>query len=296
MRSLRRLAFVTAAFAYALIVLGAVVRVTGSGLGCGDQWPLCRGRLIPQLNDIPTVIEWSHRLVAAAVSVLVVALAALAFARRREPGVASPGGPLRPALLAVGLLIVQVLLGALTVWLALPPPVITVHLATALALLAVVLVVAYRAGTAQGQPAAPAASRATGAALALAAIVLVLGGLTASTGAGFACLGFPLCSGQLWPRGGLADIQLIHRLAALFLVLHLIGMGFTFRRRGEPAAVRRLAWTAAGAGVLQVAVAAVMVTHMLPTAWRALHAAVGVALWAVLVWLGGRTVPREAAA
>ena len=134
MKPLRRLAFVTAAFAYALIVLGAVVRVTGSGLGCGDQWPLCQGRLIPPLNDVPTVIEWSHRLVAAAVSVLVVALAAAALAKRREPGVVSPGGPLRPALLALGLLVVQVLLGAVTVWLALPPPVITVHLATALAL------------------------------------------------------------------------------------------------------------------------------------------------------------------
>ena len=294
MRSLRRLAFVTAAFAYALIVLGAVVRVTGSGLGCGDQWPLCQGRLIPPLTDLPTVIEWSHRLVAAGVSVLVVALAALAFAKRREPGVASPGGPLRPALLAVGLLILQVLLGAVTVWLALPPPVITVHLATALALLAVVLVVAYRAGEAEGQPATPAASRATGAALVLLGLVLLLGGLTASTGAGFACLGFPLCSGQLWPRGGLPQIQWIHRLAGFALVLHLIGMGLTFRRRGEPAAVQRLAWTAAGVGVLQVVVAAVMVTHMLPTAWRALHAAVGAALWVVLVWLGARTAPEGA--
>ena len=153
MRALRKLAFVTAAFAYALIVLGAIVRITGSGLGCGDQWPLCQGRLIPPLNDLPTVIEWSHRLVAAAVSMLVVALGALALAKRREPGVAAPGGPLRAALLAGGRLIVQVLLGAVTVWLALPPPAITVHLATALALLAVVVLVAYRAGSADGQPA-----------------------------------------------------------------------------------------------------------------------------------------------
>jgi heme A synthase len=294
MRSLKRLALLTAAFAYALIVLGAVVRVTGSGLGCGDQWPLCQGRLIPPLHDIATVIEWSHRLVAAGVSVLVIALGALALARRREPGVASPGGPLAPALAAVGLLILQVLLGAVTVWLALPPPIITVHLATALALLAVVLVVAYRAGPVPKQPATPAASRATGAALVLLGVVLLLGGLTASTGAGFACLGFPLCGGQLWPRGGLAEIQFIHRLGALLLVLHLIGMGFTFRKRGEPAAVQRLVWAAAGLGVLQVLVAAVMVTHMLPTPWRALHAAVGAALWVVLVWLAARTAPGNA--
>jgi heme A synthase len=296
MKSLRRLAFVTAAFVYALIVLGAVVRVTGSGLGCGDQWPLCQDRLIPPLNDLPTLIEWSHRLVAAGVSALVVALAALALLKRQSPGVADRGGPLRPALLAAGLLVVQVLLGAVTVWLALPPPVITVHLATALALLAVVLVVAYRAGGQAGPPATGASGRATGAALGLTAIVLLLGGLTASTGAGFACLGFPLCSGQAWPRGGLAEIQWIHRLGAFALVLHLLGMGVTFHRRGEPAPAQQLAWTAAGIGVLQVVVAAVMVTHLLPTAWRALHAAVGAALWAVLVWLGARTAPGIASA
>ncbi len=295
MRALRTLAYVTAAFAFALIVLGAVVRVTGSGLGCGDEWPLCHGRLIPPLGDVPTLIEWSHRLAAAGVSALVVALVAVALAKRREPAVAAPGGPLRPSLLAGGLLVVQVLLGAVTVWLVLPPAVVTVHLATALALLAVVLVVAYRAGGAEGPPATPAASRATGGALVLAAIVLLLGGLTASTGAGFACLGFPLCSQQLWPRGGLAEIQWIHRLGALVLVLHLIGMGVTFRKRGEPVAVQRLAWTGAVVGLLQIVVAAVMVTHMLPTPWRALHAAVGTALWVVLVWLGVRTAPAAEA-
>jgi heme A synthase len=57
------LAWAAAACTYALIVLGAVVRITGSGLGCGDDWPVCHGRLIPSLADIATLIEWSHRLV-----------------------------------------------------------------------------------------------------------------------------------------------------------------------------------------------------------------------------------------
>src|SRR5260221_14035201 len=59
------LAWTAAAATYLLIVLGAVVRITGSGLGCGDHWPLCNGHLFPPLDDIGTVIEWSHRLGAA---------------------------------------------------------------------------------------------------------------------------------------------------------------------------------------------------------------------------------------
>ncbi|MEN8145700.1 MAG: COX15/CtaA family protein, partial [Gemmatimonadota bacterium] len=72
-----RLAGYTAVSTLALIVLGGIVRITGSGLGCGDDWPLCNGRLIPPM-DLPTMIEYGHRLVAAALAVLVFALAAKA--------------------------------------------------------------------------------------------------------------------------------------------------------------------------------------------------------------------------
>src|SRR5204862_6431366 len=74
-RSFTRLAWSAAACTYLLIVLGAVVRITGSGMGCGDHWPLCHGRLFPPLDDIGTLIEWNHRLCAALVSIRVVALA-----------------------------------------------------------------------------------------------------------------------------------------------------------------------------------------------------------------------------
>src|SRR5206468_10470269 len=105
-RSFTRLAWLTAVCTYLLIVLGAIVRITGSGLGCGDHWPLCNGHLLPPLDDIGTVIEWSHRLVAALLSVLVLALAVMDWRR---------------SLLAVGLLVLQIGLGAVTVKLGLPP-------------------------------------------------------------------------------------------------------------------------------------------------------------------------------
>src|SRR2546423_7991600 len=64
-RRFTRLAWLAATCTYLLIILGAIVRITGSGLGCGEHWPLCNGRLLPPL-DLPTLIEYGHRLVAAA--------------------------------------------------------------------------------------------------------------------------------------------------------------------------------------------------------------------------------------
>ena len=59
MKTLRTLAWITAAFAYAIIVLGFVVRITGSGMGCGDDWPLCNGRVLPAFDSAKTVIEFA---------------------------------------------------------------------------------------------------------------------------------------------------------------------------------------------------------------------------------------------
>src|SRR5215211_4003384 len=114
-RLLRRLAWTGSALALGLIVLGGVVRITGSGMGCGDHWPRCHGEWFPPL-DLPTLIESSHRWVAALVSILVFGVAAVALRRHRvEPALRNP------ALLAAFLLVVQVLLGAVTVKLVLPP-------------------------------------------------------------------------------------------------------------------------------------------------------------------------------
>ena len=136
-------------------MLGGVVRITGSGMGCGDHWPRCDGQWFPPL-DLPTLIEIGHRWAAALVSLLVLAVAAVAWRRHRaEPALRNP------ATLALVLLVVQVLLGAVTVKLALPPWVVITHLANAMVLLAVLMVVALRAGRARGRAGARAARRGT---------------------------------------------------------------------------------------------------------------------------------------
>src|SRR3954452_399897 len=71
MPRLFRLAAVTAIASYAMIVLGGITRVSGSGLGCEDDWPLCQGRPYPPLNSL-AIIEYLHRTVAATIAFLII--------------------------------------------------------------------------------------------------------------------------------------------------------------------------------------------------------------------------------
>ena len=203
-RRFTTLAWAAAVCTYLLIVLGAVVRITGSGLGCGEHWPLCNGHVFPPLNDIGTVIEWSHRLVAALVTMLVTALAAYGWLLRR--------GAWSREQVAFGLLVVQILLGAITVKLALPAWTVILHLGTAMLLLATLLTIS--AGS------SPRLRPGSAALLVLAFVTVLFGALTANLGAAAACGGFPLCNGQVWTTAGpLAVIQWAHRLFAYSLTI-----------------------------------------------------------------------------
>ena len=267
-RSFTRLAWSAAACTYLLIILGAIVRITGSGMGCGDHWPLCNGKLLPPL-DLPTLIEYGHRLAAALVSVLVSALATYAWWLRRGAGSGERYVPSRTAYLALGLLIVQVLLGAVTVKLDLPPWTVILHLGTAMLLLATLIVAAR--GRRVASP-----SRAGLWVLTLGFVTVLLGALTANLGAASACLGFPLCNGQLVPDGNyLQHIQWTHRLLAYTLFGYAVWWAWRTR---APAA-----WGVVALVTLQVAVAAAMVLLGLPRSLQAIHVALGAGVWAWIV-------------
>jgi heme A synthase len=287
------LALVAAAYTYALVVFGGIVRITGSGMGCGDDWPRCNGEWIPPFT-FETVIEYTHRLLAAGIGMVVLGVLGYAFVKRAAPGMAGKGGLLRPFGLAAALFVFQALLGAVTVRLELPTHVTVAHFITAMLFIATLVVGAVRGGVLGevrshnvGQGARKASTWAfTTAAVGL--IVVGFGAVTANTaGAPAACMGFPLCSGSLLPPAGAvpAEIHWAHRVAAFTLLFVALTAALAAARAGMSAPVRRAAWITVGLIVLQLVVAAILVLMTLPPFLQALHLAVGAAVWfALVVW------------
>ena len=291
MMTLRRMGVVALVLAFGQIVFGAIVRITGSGMGCGDHWPKCVGYWIPPLDRMDLVIEVTHRWIALALSLSVVALLVMAWRRRSLVGVGGRGGVLRPVALAAGLVVVAALVGAVVVKVELHALVVIAHLAIAMALLATLVVAVTRAGgMGAGRAVAGSGSskmaRGAMAAAGLTFAVLVLGAFTANVeGAAQACQGFPLCNGSLLPTASGQHIQITHRLLAFLLFFHVIGLTVASSKRGEPAVVVRMTRIVLAIIVVQIIVAAALVELFLPASLQSLHQAVGALVWVAVVTL-----------
>src|SRR2546423_3328863 len=281
MKAFKALSVTTALVTYALVVLGGVVRVSGSGLGCPD-WPLCHGRLLPPL-DLHAIIEYSHRTTASLTSVLVVLTAAvawLAWRKRRDIVI--------PATIALGLLIVQVVLGAITVRLELPPMIVLAHLATAMALLGALCVTAVAALTPAPAGTVDRSSiRWTFLAAGGTYLLIISGSLVVGSGASGSCDAWPLCGGGLsLGFDGSPAIQLLHRgLAAVIGLLIVFSLVSVLARHRRQPAVRATVALTLAALAFQVAVGAAVVSLRLPAALRGLHLALASAVWAGTVIL-----------
>ena len=287
MKALARISTTAVVVTYLHLVFGGIVRITGSGMGCGDHWPRCRGSWIPPFNDPTVMIEYTHRLLAVLVIVTITWLVVAARLRRSEPGVGGPGGMLRAATTALVLVVAVALLGMITVKLGNPPIATIAHWTLALTLLGVIAAAAIRAGalggaTARAQGGTARTVRSLGAGAALAFLAVVLGGLVAKfPGAAVACPSFPLCG--VTPSdvpAGASHIQLTHRVIAYILFFHVVAVATAVgRRKNEAAAVQRAAKIAAGLVLLQLGLGAAMVMAQLPPTLRSMHQAVGIGVW-----------------
>lgn len=293
MNTLRRLAYLALGVAALHLAFGAVVRITGSGLGCGTTWPKCYGYWFPPFSRPDLVIEVMHRYLASLVTLALVLLWLGAWRHRREPGVSGRGGVLRAASAAVLTVIAVALLGGVTVKLGNAPWTVVAHWTLAMALLGILAAATVRTGAMGGAsvmamrgadedhaPAPRGFVRGTYGAAALAFLTVAMGGLTANAPFGsVACTTFPFCGANPDAPASAVHIQLTHRTLAVLLALHVIGMALGRGRRTAPRPVRLALNTALVLVLAQIAIAAGMVLLSLPPELRSLHEATGVAIW-----------------
>jgi heme a synthase len=323
-RLFRRLALAGVVLAFGVVVLGAWVRLSAAGLGCPD-WPGCYGHLTADdaarnadaINEAfpqrpftyhKAIKEMVHRYFAGGLVLVILALAGLAIANRRDP--------LQPVTLPitlVGIVILQALLGMWTVTLLLKPLIVVLHLLGGLTTLALL---AWLAWGHSSFPAAAPQMRNVPILKTLAAIGLLvlglqiaLGGWTSSNYAALACPDFPTCQSSYWPQmdakdafvlwrglgidyeGGVLDhparvaIHFVHRLGAIVTALVLGFLSFVAIRRGPTRAARVAGAVLGVVLVCQLILGPLMVIRAVPLALATAHNAVAALLLLALVAL-----------
>lgn len=280
MKSFARLVLATTVATYFLIVLGGVVRATGSGLACPD-WPLCDGRWIPQLAG-PMLIEYSHRLVASVVGFLTLAIAVQTW---RLWEARALRGLSTLALLLVG---VQIILGGLTVQSELSQWVVVAHLGTAMAFFATLIVLATLAVVgAKSVPGRDVRFRRLAVFTAIATYMLVLlGGYVSASGAGLACPDWPLCTGELLPPlRGAVGVHVVHRFAAALVSVLIIATTFAAYRLWRRPLLQATSAIAVSLLILQVFIGALNIEYRLAPGVTTAHLANAAALFATLIVL-----------
>lgn len=134
---IRRLVWKMAIATLLLMAIGSATRVMNAGLACPD-WPLCYGTLFPgQQMNLQVFLEWFHRLDAALIGVMAIALVVLSWWHRQSLPHWTPGA----ATFALGLIVFQGILGGLTVTELLRFDIVTAHLGTALLFFSTLLVI-----------------------------------------------------------------------------------------------------------------------------------------------------------
>lgn len=275
--AIRTLSLLGVIAAYIVSVVGGIVRVTGSGLGCPD-WPLCHGSIIPPL-DLATWLEYSHRLASTSLVIIIPALVGLGYRYyRSHPWV------WRPILLSLVLLLIQAGLGGATVLTELHPFIAALHLGNAMLLLAVMIFIAVQVHRTDLKAVDLPGRKLVWGAVGATYVAILLGAWVTRARAMLACSTWPLCDPALVLSDFPAAINFVHRVAVLVAGLHLLAAGPAVFRLGGRARQTYLA--ALGLFLIQVVVGGLALIFLMPPLLRGLHLALAGASWAAVFYLG----------
>jgi heme A synthase len=270
---LGRLSLAAVIVAYGEVMLGSWTRINGAGMTCPD-YPLCNGQVIPSMGG-GTVWEWTHRLTAAILSLLVLSVLVNAWRQRRAAAFVAPVGIVIAALFGF-----QVFLGAATVRLSNSPMSVVWHWGTAMAFVASLTAMAIFAFEAARERNTNSETRARSLLVGVLAgtacvafVTMCVGAYVSSSGAGLACIDIPGCAGNAVVYTPGQHVQMLHRfIAAACLLCAVISFALAWALAAAPR-VRLVTSIALGLVFLQIVLGLLNVALRLPIDLREAHAA-----------------------
>jgi cytochrome c oxidase assembly protein subunit 15 len=273
-----RYAFASLAWIYLVVTTGAIVRLTGSGLGC-DHWPRCGSQPFPERGG-HAFIEFGNRVIGA-ITIVFTLLAWLAARRTKE----LPRRTTRLALVVFIGTAAQIPLGGLTVILKLHPLLVLAHFMLALAMLALAVVIAVEARLLERRTILPSVPRELG----LLGAVLVGAGLALVTSGAFATAAGPHAgdSSKIHRLGTpVVSVNVHAAITAVFSCTFLFVLGYLAARRARTPLLFRVATGLLGVLLLQVALGETQYRTGLPWWLVLVHVALAAGLWGGTVLLG----------
>jgi heme A synthase len=300
---LHRFAILTAVTTFVLLIVGGLVHGTGSSLACPD-WPLCHGSLMPKMEK-GVEYEHTHRLVAGLVAILTIALGVLIFLDSRYRSLRWL------AVAAPVMVLVQAVLGGITVLYRLPKPITLSHLTLSMVFFSVLIILALRTRPADTEEPKPAHAQALrglaglrfGVGLTALAVLgqITLGGLVRHSMAGLACITFPFCFGNAWPPDSYSEqVHMLHRYGAVIVatLVVIVSVAVHRRARGIPGlrGLRALAVAAPTLVLVQGTLGVLSVTTLLHLPTVTAHLGVGALLLGSVVAMWTLTPSRAPSA
>jgi len=220
---LKPLAVLATLVMFIVMIAGSLVTKTDSGLGCGNDWPLCNGKWVPEYT-LASIIEYSHRLITGVAGIVVIIFSVLCWRHYRGNKEVR-----NLALFGLFFIVLESILGASAVIWPQSSSVLALHFGFSLLAFTGVFLLSLYVLQRDKMEAVVQGVASKGfrnwiwAVTIYAYGVVYLGAYVRHTGSSMACSDWPLCDGKLIPElSGQVGIQFVHRLGALGLAIVLL--------------------------------------------------------------------------
>lgn len=281
--STKKLALTSIVVNYILIVFGGYVASSESGMGCGPDWPLCNGVFIPVLKGA-TLIEYTHRVIGAVLGISVFIL----FIKILRGNTSKVIRTVSKWML--GLLVIQILLGAVVVFLDTPAIVVTIHLLIAMTFLSILIYI-WRRKEWEDSIRSVKPINVSGVQqikyhynvlIGLLVFTMGLGAYIKHQSYGLACnwLG---CRDSLLPASNPEILQTLHRIFAIATAVYIVVLCFLAFSKGWESSVQMRLLFALTTVLAQIGVGIATIMTNLDISWAVIHLAIATALVMVIV-------------